>query len=68
MANPLNLTILSDVTVSVKVTAGKETEQKEAIQSILSELTEPERIILAKALKNKSLKSKAILYLKTFIK
>ncbi len=64
----LNFTIQSEISIPVKVTSGKETEQTEAIQSIVNNLSEDERLLLAKALQKKMLKQKALFYLKKTLK
>lgn len=63
----LNLNVTSTIQIPLTVTAGREQEQAEAAAAILAALSEPERLLLAKALKRPSLKSKAITYLKTVL-
>jgi len=56
----------SEVAVSFQVPAGREEDQRKAVETIISMLSPDERIILAKAVSKSDIKKKALNALKLF--
>lgn len=62
----ISLDLKSEVKISFQVPAGKEEEQRKAVESIISSLSPDERLTLAKAVTRPDIKKKALNALKLF--